>query len=181
MAKFKLVGTFGALIVEGSFRDVNIAHSALKAYGIADRKYEIVKVEENSYGLTTDQIDDIYQAVLEQFVEHNSGSDCLSDICSDGFRGLSEYDLDELTTALLHDDPRPPSQLVPGISPALESVCLRALAKEPGARFQYSNVGFEVLGGIIEAVSGQRRAIAASAARSLLSSAVSSAWAARSE
>ena len=96
MTKFKLVGTFGALIVEGSFRDVNIAHSALKAYGIADRKYEIVKVEENSYGLTTDQIDDIYQAVLEQFVEHNSGSDCLSDICSDGFRGLSEYSLDEL-------------------------------------------------------------------------------------
>lgn len=37
---------------------------------------------------------------------------------------------------ILHDDPRPPSQLVPGYPPALEAVVLRALARSPAQRFQ---------------------------------------------
>ncbi|MCA8924691.1 MAG: serine/threonine protein kinase [Planctomycetes bacterium] len=37
--------------------------------------------------------------------------------------------------AVVEDDPQPPSRLVPSLSPELERVCLRALAKDPAARF----------------------------------------------
>jgi len=37
--------------------------------------------------------------------------------------------------AVAEDDPEPPSRSVPGLDPALERVCLRCLAKDPGARF----------------------------------------------
>jgi eukaryotic-like serine/threonine-protein kinase len=42
----------------------------------------------------------------------------------------------EVCMAHLHAEPRPPSELRPGISPALDAVVLRCLAKEPAARYR---------------------------------------------
>ncbi|MBL4844173.1 MAG: serine/threonine protein kinase, partial [Planctomycetes bacterium] len=40
---------------------------------------------------------------------------------------------------VLHAPPRPPRELVPGVDPALERVCLRCLAKEPQERYSDSS------------------------------------------
>src|SRR5262249_45787479 len=36
---------------------------------------------------------------------------------------------------ILHVDPEPPSRRRPGVNPRLEAVCLKAMAKDPAARF----------------------------------------------
>jgi hypothetical protein len=36
---------------------------------------------------------------------------------------------------ILHSEPRPPSSLRPGLSPELEAICLRAMARAPAARY----------------------------------------------
>ena len=54
------------------------------------------------------------------------------------FSGRVPFDADEpLDIALLHmsEAPRPPRELRPGLSPALEAVILKTLAKEPQDRY----------------------------------------------
>ena len=42
----------------------------------------------------------------------------------------------DLVMKQISEAPRPPSSIVPGIDPALEAVCLKALSKDPAARYQ---------------------------------------------
>ena len=49
------------------------------------------------------------------------------------FAAQSEF---EVMRAHMEQEPRPPSEIYPGVSPGLERVILRALEKDPGDRFQ---------------------------------------------
>jgi serine/threonine-protein kinase len=49
------------------------------------------------------------------------------------FTGANEYDV---IHKQLNEDPRPPSELVPDVPPWLDAAVLRAMAKDPAARFQ---------------------------------------------
>jgi serine/threonine protein kinase len=42
----------------------------------------------------------------------------------------------EVAAAILHQPPKPPSQLAPGIPAELERICLKAMLKSPGDRYQ---------------------------------------------
>jgi serine/threonine protein kinase len=42
----------------------------------------------------------------------------------------------ELFCSIVRDEPVPPSQVAAGVSPAIEAVCLRAMAKNPDERYQ---------------------------------------------
>jgi serine/threonine protein kinase len=53
-----------------------------------------------------------------------------------GHKPFQHPQMDVLLKMQLEQAPTPPRQLVPGLSPAIEAVILRALAKEPGARFR---------------------------------------------
>ncbi|MGE0708004.1 MAG: protein kinase [Planctomycetota bacterium] len=55
--------------------------------------------------------------------------------CLTGAPPFAASNLIELATRVRTQDPRPPRDLNPGVSPALEAVCLRALQREPGARY----------------------------------------------
>jgi hypothetical protein len=48
------------------------------------------------------------------------------------FLGATTFDT---LTQVVHDDPVPPGRLRPGVSPALEAICLRCLAKLPARRY----------------------------------------------
>ena len=48
-----------------------------------------------------------------------------------GARAFDAPTVASLMSAILHDDPPPPSRLVPGLRPALDHVVRRCLAKEP--------------------------------------------------
>jgi serine/threonine protein kinase len=48
------------------------------------------------------------------------------------FKGATSI---EVLTRLLSEAPRPPRELCPELDPALEAICLRAMAKEPGDRY----------------------------------------------
>lgn len=68
--------------------------------------------------------------------------------------GQVPFDSDNpLSIAMMHasDTPPPPRQLQPSITPALESVILRAMAKEPSKRYQS---GAELLTALDDALSG---------------------------
>jgi serine/threonine-protein kinase len=60
----------------------------------------------------------------------------------EGLTGQVPFEADTPVAVALKqvsEQPRPPSQLNPQVSPALDAVVLRALAKEPSARFQTAN------------------------------------------
>ena len=77
----------------------------------------------------------------------------------------------ELLQAAVNEDPQPPSELLPGMPPALEAVILRAMAKGPADRFQSArefrrtiediarNPGIEVAAQPAPPVRTQRRTI----------------------
>lgn len=52
-----------------------------------------------------------------------------------GHRLFKRFTVAATVRAIVTDPITPPSRLRPDVSPALESVCLRALARDPGARF----------------------------------------------
>jgi serine/threonine-protein kinase len=58
------------------------------------------------------------------------------------FEGASVLDIARLQ---IQQAPRPPRELVPAIPPALESLILRVLAKEPGDRFPHARAMSEAL------------------------------------
>ena len=57
---------------------------------------------------------------------------------------------DQIVTAIQTLPPTPPSRLAPGISPELESICLRALKKDPADRFQSANDMAEALSNLLD-------------------------------
>jgi Tol biopolymer transport system component len=75
-------------------------------------------------GLTTDQRSDIFSlgVVLYEMVA--------------GKRGFKRATSADTMSAILHEEPEPISQLVPGISPGLERVIRHCLEKAPEQRFQ---------------------------------------------
>jgi serine/threonine protein kinase len=75
-------------------------------------------------GLTTDQRSDIFSlgVVLYEMVA--------------GKRGFKRATSADTMSAILHEEPEPISQLVPGVSPGLERVISHCLEKAPEQRFQ---------------------------------------------
>jgi Tol biopolymer transport system component len=75
-------------------------------------------------GLTTDQRSDIFSlgVVLYEMVT--------------GKRGFKRATSADTMSAILHEEPEPISQLVPGVSPGLERVISHCLEKTPEQRFQ---------------------------------------------
>jgi DNA-binding NarL/FixJ family response regulator/tRNA A-37 threonylcarbamoyl transferase component Bud32 len=66
--------------------------------------------------------------------------------------GVLPFDADDIGVLLLQQvkmTPRPPTEIVPDLSPALESVILKALAKQPEARFETAGVMAEALSAAI--------------------------------
>jgi serine/threonine protein kinase len=55
-----------------------------------------------------------------------------------------------VVTKITSTDPSPPSVLNPGADPALESICLRAMAKDPGDRFASMDAFAEALQGWLD-------------------------------
>ena len=78
-------------------------------------------------GLPADERTDIYAA----------GSTIYEMIT--GRRPFPQQDTPELITAILHDDPPPPSELNREISPLLEAVIVKAMDKDPDHRYQSAN------------------------------------------
>jgi DNA-binding NarL/FixJ family response regulator/tRNA A-37 threonylcarbamoyl transferase component Bud32 len=66
--------------------------------------------------------------------------------------GVLPFDADDIGVLLLQQvkmTPKPPTEIVPDLSPALESVILKALAKQPEARFETAGVMAEALSAAI--------------------------------
>ncbi|MEZ6187843.1 MAG: serine/threonine-protein kinase [Planctomycetota bacterium] len=63
----------------------------------------------------------------------------------------------DLLRAVIEDPPRPPRELRPDVPPALEALCLRALAKDPAARFASARELAQALAACDLRASGSRK------------------------
>jgi eukaryotic-like serine/threonine-protein kinase len=83
-------------------------------------------------------------------------------------------DVNEVIGKQMFVEPPPPRQLSPTLPPAFEAVILRALAKEPGARYQTMEALRQALEPFVPQVSGQQQAVAAGHAPTLASISINS-------